>query len=47
MVDQATKKIVDMIDTRDVNEVSTWLKSYPNLKLISRDGSIPYKMAIE
>lgn len=47
MVDQATKKIVDMIDTRDVNEVSTWLKSYPNLKLISRDGSIPYKTAIE
>lgn len=47
MVDQATKKIVDMIDTRDVNEVSIWLQSYSNLKLISRDGPIPYKMAIE
>jgi len=47
MVDQTTKKIIDMIDTRDVNEVSVWLKSYSNLKLISRDGSIPYKTAIE
>lgn len=36
-----------MIDTRDVNDVSVWLKSYSNIKIISRDGSIPYKNAIE
>lgn len=47
MIDQISKKIIDMIDSRDINDVSLWLKSYPNLKQISRDGSTQYKAAIE
>ena len=47
MIDQVSKKIIDMIDSRDINDVSLWLQSYPNLKTISRDGSVQYKAAIE
>ena len=47
MINQVTKKTIDMIDSRDINDVTLWLKSYPNLKQISRDGSIQYKAAIE
>jgi putative NADH-flavin reductase len=36
-----------MIETRDSEPVSEWLKSYPNLSVICRDGSITYKNAIE
>ena len=46
MIDIYTHKIVDMIDSREQSEVVNWLKSYPNLKLVSRDGSITYKNAV-
>jgi len=35
-----------MIDSRDYETVCTWLKTYPNLHVISRDGSITYNNAI-
>ena len=47
MVDLNTKRIVDMIPTRDYGPVSEWLKSYPNLQVVSRDGLITYKNAVE
>jgi transposase len=47
MIDFNANRIVDMIATRDYEPVSEWLKSYPNLQVISRDGSITYKNAIE
>jgi len=47
MIDLNANRIVDMIATRDYEPVSEWLKSYPNLQVISRDGSITYKNAIE
>lgn len=46
MIDIHTHRIIDMINSREHNEVVTWLKTYPNLKLVSRDGSITYKNAI-
>ena len=47
MIDFDTRKIIDMIPTRDQAQVTEWLKRYPKLKLISRDGSKAYKKAIE
>ena len=46
MIDFRTRNVIDMIPTRDQEQVSLWLKSYPFLKLISRDGSKAYKKAI-
>jgi transposase len=47
MVDIPTNRIVDMIETRDYEPIKEWLESYPNLEVVSRDGSITYKNAIE
>jgi len=46
MVDISNGQIVDMIDSRDYEPVSKWLKMYPNLHVVSRDGSITYNNAI-
>jgi transposase len=46
MVDIDTHKIVDLIESRDLKSVTDWLKTYPNLKVVSRDGSLTYKNAI-
>lgn len=45
MVDIETHKIIDMIDSREEEKVTEWLKTYPNLEVISRDGGIMYKSA--
>lgn len=47
MVDQKTHKIISLINSRDMGDVSTWLKQFPNLKIVTRDGSIIYKNFIE
>ncbi|WP_168944231.1 transposase [Clostridium cochlearium] len=46
MIDIESHKIIDIIFSRENNDVSEWLKSYPNIKVVSRDGSIIYKNAI-
>ena len=46
MVDIFTHQILDMIDSRDYETVCEWLKTYPNLRVISRDGSVTYNNAI-
>lgn len=47
MVDIDTHRVIDLLASREVEDVSEWLKSYPNLKVVSRDGSVSYKSAIE
>ena len=47
MVEMNSSRIIDMIETRDYEPVIEWLKSYPNLEIVSRDGSITYKNAID
>jgi len=47
MIDIKTHRIIDLIPSRDCVDVVNWLKSYPNLKVVSRDGSITYKKAID
>jgi len=39
MVDMNTNRIIDMIETRESEPVTEWLRSYPNLRVVSRDGS--------
>lgn len=46
MIDIETHRIIDLILSRDCDEVVKWLKSYPNIQIVSRDGSITYKKAI-
>lgn len=45
MVDWDTHRIIDMIESRESNDVSQWLSTYPNITMISRDGSSGYASA--
>lgn len=46
MVDIESHRIVDLLDSRDKEPVTQWLKTYPNLTMVSRDGSHIYSSAI-
>jgi transposase len=46
MIDISTRRIIDMIPLRDYADVKIWLESFPNLKVVSRDGSVTYSNAI-
>lgn len=46
MVDIHSHRIIDMIQSRELGDITEWLRTYPNLRIISRDGSITYKNAI-
>lgn len=47
MVNIDTHDLVDMIHSRKTSDVADWLKTYPKIEVVSRDGSISYKTAIE
>lgn len=42
-----THRIIDIIDSRETEKVSEWLKTYPNLEVISRDGAQTYASAAQ
>jgi len=46
MIDIEKHKIVDILESRETDEVTKWLKTYPNIKVVSRDGAITYAKAI-
>jgi len=46
MVDLESRRLVDMIESREQDDVAAWLKTYPNIKIVSRDGSRIYANAI-
>lgn len=46
MVDLETYQIVDIIDSQETKQVEEWLKTYPNLKVISRNGAQTYASAV-
>ena len=46
MVDLENHKIIDMIPSRDVAEVERWLKEFPNVEIVSRDGAQIYASAV-
>ena len=45
MIDIETHKIIDLLESRQEDDVTEWLKTYPNLEIISRDGGVMYKTA--
>ncbi len=47
MIGISTHKIVDMINSKDYVDVVEWLKTFPNAKIVSRDGSMSYRNAIK
>ena len=46
MVNVETRKIVDMIESREKADVSLWLAEYPNIRVVSLDGARQYAAAI-
>jgi len=47
MIDIGTSRVVDIIESRETADVTEWLRSYPNIEVVSRDGSVMYAKAIE
>jgi predicted transcriptional regulator len=46
MVNIETHCIIDIIDSRELEPVTEWLKTFPALQFVSRDGSITFNRAI-
>ena len=46
MVDIKSRRVVDMIETRELEQVKEWLQTFPSLRYVARDGSIIYRSAI-
>lgn len=46
MIDLSSGKTIDLIQSRKLEDIINWLKLFPNIKVISRDGSNIYKSAI-
>lgn len=46
MVDIETHRIIDLIPFWDLEDVIAWLKTFPNFKIVFRDGSITFRNAI-
>lgn len=42
MVDLDSHRIIDILDSRDKEPVIEWLRSYPNIEIVSKDGWIGY-----
>lgn len=47
MIDINTRCIIDLFESRDTQDVANWLKEYPNIEIVVRDGSASFKAAIE
>ena len=47
MIDIETRKIIDMIESREREDVKAWLSSFKNIVLVSRDGSRTFRNAIK
>lgn len=46
MINIDNHRIVDILDSRELENVTDWLKKYPNIQVVSRDGSLIYNNAI-
>jgi transposase len=46
MVDTETRHIIDILESRETDDVARWLATYPNIQVVSRDGSQMYAAAI-
>lgn len=47
MIDIDTHQIIDLLPSREIEDVAEWLCSFPNLEIVSRDGSVSYNSAVK
>lgn len=47
MIDIDTHRIIDLLPSREIGDVAEWLSSFPNLEIVSRDGSVSYNSAVK
>ncbi len=47
MIDIDTHRIIDLLPSREIEDVAGWLSGFPNLKIVSRDGSVSYNSAVK
>ena len=47
MLNHSNHRIISAINSREITDIQKWLQLYPNLKVVSRDGSAIYRLAIE
>lgn len=47
MVDIKTHRVIDLIPSRESQDVTAWLEGYSSLRVVSRDGSVTYASAIQ
>jgi transposase/predicted transcriptional regulator len=47
MIDIDSHRVIDILNSRDKDKVSEWLKTYPNIEVVSRDGSHTYEAAVK
>lgn len=46
LVNHLTRKIIDVLDSREAKDVTNWIKQFPQLTILTRDGSYTYDKAI-
>ena len=46
MVDIETGRTIDIFESRESGDIAQWLSTYPNIEVVSRDGSTEYAKAI-
>ena len=46
MVVIQSRRVIDLLPSREIEDVVEWLKTYPNLSIVSRDGTVSYHSAI-
>jgi transposase len=47
MIDIESRKVIDMIESRERKDVKEWLSSFRNIMVVSRDGSKTFRNAIK
>jgi len=47
IINAENHKIIDMIESREQADVAVWLSKFPNIRVVSRDGSSQYATAIK
>ena len=47
MVNADTGRVVDILESRESADVTKWLSTFPNIEIVSRDGSTIYASAIK
>ncbi len=47
MVDIDSHRIIDLLPSCEIGDAAEWLSAFPNLEIVSRDGSVSYHSAIK